>query len=102
MADDDLVPRLERYLGARLRGPVRVTRIEQSTEGFSQETFVFDVENAGQRGYVIKREPPAGLLEPYDLEPEFRVLHALSADPLPSPRHRGSSATRPSSTVPST
>jgi len=28
----------------------------------------------------------AGLLEPYDLEPEFRVLHALSDDPLPSPR----------------
>src|SRR5439155_8038793 len=26
-----------------------------------------------------------GLLEPYDLEPEFRVLHALSDDTLPSP-----------------
>ena len=36
-------------------------------------------------GYVAKREPVAGLLEPYDLEPEFRVLHALSDDPLPSP-----------------
>jgi aminoglycoside phosphotransferase (APT) family kinase protein len=34
---------------------------------------------------VVKREPPAWLLEPYDLEPEFRVLHALSDDPLPSP-----------------
>ena len=40
---------------------------------------------AARRGYVIKREPVAGLLEPYDLEPEFRVLHALSDDPLPSP-----------------
>jgi aminoglycoside phosphotransferase (APT) family kinase protein len=85
MADDDLVPRLERYLSARLRDPVRVTRLERSTEGFSQETFVFEVEHGGRRGYVIKREPPAGLLEPYDLEPEFRVLHALSDDPLPSP-----------------
>src|SRR6185295_3154120 len=86
MADDGLVPRLERFLGDRLRAPVRVTHLERSTEGFSQETFVFDVEASGQkRGYVIKREPPAGLLEPYDLEPEFRVLHALSDDPLPSP-----------------
>src|SRR5947208_2925904 len=38
-----------------------------------------------RRGYVAKREPVAGVLEPYDLEPEFRVLHALSDDPLPSP-----------------
>ena len=35
--------------------------------------------------YVAKREPVAGLLEPYDLEPEFRVLHALSGADVPSP-----------------
>ena len=70
----------------RLGAPVRVTHLERSTEGFSQETFVFDVElGRERRGYVAKREPVAGLLEPYDLEPEFRVLHALSEDPLPSP-----------------
>src|SRR5438093_316854 len=70
----------------RLGAPVRVTHLERSTEGFSQETFVFDVEAGRERrGYVAKREPVAGLLEPYDLEPEFRVLHALSDDPLPSP-----------------
>ena len=60
--------------------------LERATEGFSQETFSFTVEvGHGRRGYVAKREPEAGLLEPYDLEPEFRVLHALSAHPLPSP-----------------
>ncbi len=69
---------------------VRVPRLTRSTEGFSQETFSFDVETVRDgtvetRGYVAKREPVAGLLEPYDLEPEFRVLHALSDDPLPSP-----------------
>ena len=86
MADDDLAGRLERFLTGRLGAPARITRLERSTEGFSQETFVFDVEVAGERrGYVAKREPVAGLLEPYDLEPEFRVLHALSDDPLPSP-----------------
>src|SRR5205809_5821923 len=86
MADDDLGARLARFVGERLGAPVRVTHLERSPEGFSQETFVFDVEVAGaRRGYVAKREPVAGLLEPYDLEPEFRVLHALSDDPLPCP-----------------
>jgi aminoglycoside phosphotransferase (APT) family kinase protein len=85
--DDPIAARLERYVGSRLGIPGRVTRLERSTEGFSQETFVFDVETARERlGFVAKREPVAGLLEPYDLEPEFRVLHALSDDPLPSPR----------------
>ena len=92
MPDDDLRARLERFVGRRIEGAtrVRVTDLERSTEGFSQETFVFEVElerqgRSERRGYVAKREPVAGLLEPYDLEPEFRVLHALSNDPLPSP-----------------
>jgi aminoglycoside phosphotransferase (APT) family kinase protein len=90
-ADQDLHARLERFLTAQLGADaVRVTKLARSTEGFSQETFSFDVEitRAGAtttKGYVAKREPVAGLLEPYDLEPEFRVLHALSDDPLPSP-----------------
>src|SRR5437868_13620290 len=87
MAADLLAPRLERFVASRLGVPARLVHLERSTEGFSQETFVFDVETtSGRLGFVAKREPIAGLLEPYDLEPEFRVLHALSDDPLPSPR----------------
>ena len=86
MDDAELHRRLERFIGARLGDTVRITGLGRSTEGFSQETFTLDVEVAGtSRGYVVKREPVAGLLEPYDLEPEFRVLHTLSDDPLPSP-----------------
>jgi aminoglycoside phosphotransferase (APT) family kinase protein len=92
MGDDELGARLGRFVAARLPGAqaVRVVHLERSTEGFSQDTFVFDVEvtradRVDRRGFVAKREPVAGLLEPYDLEPEFRVLHALSDDPLPSP-----------------
>jgi len=90
MADDRLAARLEGFLGARLDGAVHLTHLERSTEGFSQETFTVDVDvrrgdTIERRGYVVKREPVAGLLEPYDLEPEFRVLHALSDDALPSP-----------------
>ena len=92
MAAPDLASRLEAFLRRRLAGAeaVRLVQLERSTEGFSQETFVFtaDVTAGGittRRAWVAKREPVAGLLEPYDLEPEFRVLHALSDDPLPSP-----------------
>lgn len=93
-AVNDLAPRLERFLAARMPGArsVHVLELETRTEGFSQETLTFTVEaeegGGGQRrsAWVLKREPVAGLLEPYDLEPEFRVLHALSDDPLPSPR----------------
>jgi len=90
-ASASLEDRLAAFLAARLGADaVRVLALERSTEGFSQETFRFDVEVAcgkqrETKSYVAKREPVAGLLEPYDLEPEFRVLHALSEDPLPSP-----------------
>jgi aminoglycoside phosphotransferase (APT) family kinase protein len=89
-------PPLEERLGSYLAkqrpdaDSVRIEGLDRSTEGFSQETFVFDAEirvgdRVSRESYVVKREPVAGLLEPYDLEPEFRVLHALSGDPLSSP-----------------
>jgi aminoglycoside phosphotransferase (APT) family kinase protein len=89
----DVAARLETFLATRLpdADAVRVCDVEAHTEGFSAETFSFVAEvSHGTRveraAWVLKREPAAGLLEPYDLEPEFRVLHALSDDPLPSPR----------------
>ncbi|MCU0670508.1 MAG: phosphotransferase family protein [Myxococcota bacterium] len=86
---NDLSARLETFLRARIPGadPIAVRDVVVHTEGFSQETFSFRSEIAGRsEHWVVKREPVSGLLEPYDLEPEFRVLHALSGDPLPSPR----------------
>ncbi len=92
VGDEGIAERLELFLAKRIDGAlsVNVLGLERSTEGFSQETFTFeaDIDRGGareRRGYVVKREPEAGLLEPYDLEPEFRVLHALSQHPLPSP-----------------
>lgn len=81
--------RLEAFLRARRPDAtaIAVREVTVHTEGFSQETFSFRSEIGGEPGHwVVKREPVSGLLEPYDLEPEFRVLHALSDDPLPSPR----------------
>jgi len=86
MPTDDVRSRLERFLQGKLGATTKITAFDRSTEGFSQETFVVEATTGRRkRGFVVKREPVAGLLEPYDLEPEFRVLHALSDDPLPSP-----------------
>jgi aminoglycoside phosphotransferase (APT) family kinase protein len=89
----DLAARLERFFAARLPDAdgLRIRDLETHTEGFSQETFSCTVEHRRDGAiertrWVIKREPPAGLLEPYDLEPEFRVLHELAGAPLPAPR----------------
>jgi aminoglycoside phosphotransferase (APT) family kinase protein len=87
-----LEERLARFFAAHLgtTRTLRVVELERATEGFSQETFSFvleigDGDTLERRPCIAKREPEAGLLEPYDLEPEFRVLHALSNDALPSP-----------------
>ena len=83
---DDVRVRLERFLKRKLGAGTTITAFDRSTEGFSQETFTLAVRTGRKRReFVVKREPVSGLLEPYDLEPEFRVLHALSDDPLPSP-----------------
>src|SRR5947208_1970775 len=65
-------------------------RVALLESGVGWVPYFFDrldahVEKRGRLTPECKREPLAGLLEPYDLEPEFRVLHALSDDPLPSP-----------------
>ncbi len=73
------------------RSELAVRNIKKHTEGFSLETYSFDVEwqrdgrTAGER-FVIRKEPPAGLLEPYDLEPQFRVLAAVEDTPVVAPK----------------
>lgn len=88
-----MLDRLTTYFARRLapRADVRVLSLTRMSEGFSQETF--RVELAWRDGdgrqvatYVIRRQPLAGLLEPYDTEPEYRVLAALAATPVRAPR----------------
>ena len=54
----------------------------QNTEGWSMETFSLTVEYTrdGSRiesHIVLRRQPVSGLLEPYDVSTEYRVLDAL-------------------------
>jgi aminoglycoside phosphotransferase (APT) family kinase protein len=92
MSPTDIAGSFTRFLERKLpdASNLRVDALIEHTEGFSQETFSFEAcfeldGVATRRAFVAKREPAAGLLEPYDLEPEFRVLHALSEDALLSP-----------------
>ena len=103
MPPQELEARLASFLTQRLGAPVQVRGLERNTEGFSQETFSFDAELGGKtRSYVAKREPVAGLLEPYDLEPEFRVLHGLEGADVLSPPTPWFSDDRACSSAPST
>ena len=88
-----MVDRLAAYFARRLapRADVRVIALTRMSEGFSQETFRVELAWRGAGGeeqgaYVLRRQPAAGLLEPYDTEPEFRVLAALGATPVHVPR----------------
>lgn len=88
-----MIDRLAAYFARRLapRAEVRVAGLTRMSEGFSQETFRIDLawrSAAGEEraAYVLRRQPAAGLLEPYDTEPEFRVLAALAATPVRAPR----------------
>ncbi len=91
--DEQILAGIEQFLRARLpeRSGLKVTGLKKHTEGFSLETYSFDVEwheNGGRRTerLVVRKEPPAGLLEPYDLEPQYRVLAALADTPVVAPR----------------
>jgi aminoglycoside phosphotransferase (APT) family kinase protein len=93
LAAPPLKASIERFITARIEGAtsVELMNFAENTEGFSQETFSFDAvlrvrgKPDERRAYVLKRKPAAGLLEPYDLEPEFRVLHTLGNQGLLAP-----------------
>jgi aminoglycoside phosphotransferase (APT) family kinase protein len=88
-----VIDRLGAYFARRLapRTDVRVVALTRMSEGFSQETYRVELAwrhaGAEERGaFVVRRQPAAGLLEPYDTEPEYRVLAALAASPVRAPR----------------
>ncbi|MFQ5478424.1 MAG: phosphotransferase family protein [Candidatus Binatia bacterium] len=62
---------------------VALSNFRQHTEGFSMETMSFDArwtEPSGERfseRLILRRQPEAGLLEPYDLEPQVLAMQAV-------------------------
>lgn len=59
-----------------------VEELRRHTQGFSMETMSFvgnwrDSEGPHRRRLVLRRQPEAGLLEPYDLRPQVAAMRAL-------------------------
>jgi len=68
-----------------------VSGLNKMTEGFSYETFSFKVKwfHKGQeveKDLVLRMEPEAGVVEPYDIRPQYWALKALEATPVPVPK----------------
>ncbi|MFM8411491.1 MAG: phosphotransferase family protein [Alphaproteobacteria bacterium] len=79
-------PRLEAYLGSRLGTPVRVSGLSRKSGGASRETYLFDAswEGSDARGFVLRRDPVASLLES-ERSHEYRVLEAARGLGVPVP-----------------
>ena len=76
---------LASYLAKKLGGSeLSITKEWQNTEGWSMETFSLDVQYTKdnkriEQAIILRREPVSGLLEPYDVSTEYRILNALQS-----------------------
>lgn len=79
----DFEQSLQKFLATATGDPAAsVENLSRHTQGFSLETVSFTgtwrENGASQRTrLVLRRQPPAGLLEPYDLGPQVTALRAL-------------------------
>lgn len=88
----DFAESLQSFLVRATGDPAaRIEELKRHTEGFSLETVSFAAswsEDGGPRQarrLVLRRQPAAGLLEPYDLAPQvtaMRAVHGVLAVPL--------------------
>lgn len=84
--------KLTRYLAQKLEAEqLTINGIWQNLEGWSMETFSLDLSyvQKGQtirRSLILRKEPAAGLLDPYDCSIEYRVLTALGRTKVAVPK----------------
>jgi aminoglycoside phosphotransferase (APT) family kinase protein len=86
-----LQQRIQEYLSARVESDdVSVSNLERIPGGASRETWSFDATWAEdgkevQRGFVLRRDPDASLLET-ERDLEFRVMDAVAGHGVPVPK----------------
>ncbi len=82
--------RLHGYVNSRLGREVEVVRFERLPGGASNFTYAFDVEVGGSPGrrleLIVRWDPEYGLVEPYDMGRQFRVMDALQSSTVPVPK----------------
>lgn len=83
---DDIAPRLQSYLAAKLGArDLQVTGLARIPGGASRETYRFRARYGGRdRGLILRRDPPASLIET-ERSTEFRAYQAFHALGLPVP-----------------
>lgn len=91
LAPDDLPAALEPIVRQMIPGSAeaRITNWVATTQGFSTETFLFDLESAGGSvGLVFRRPPEYPILPDYDLRRQFLTMARLADSPIPVPTVR--------------
>jgi len=84
----DLKKNLQDFFRKNLNDPgLTLSELVQYTEGWSCETFraTLDLKN-NPREFIIRKEPPVGMISHYNMEKEFRVLKALMSTDMKSPK----------------
>ncbi|MEM3112379.1 MAG: phosphotransferase family protein [Candidatus Anstonellales archaeon] len=86
----DLMPgRLEDRLKQRAPelGVKKIISLRRSPGGLSTENYYIEGEaDQGRFKWVMRMEPPGGVLEPYDVIREYRVMKALLKSEVPVPK----------------
>ena len=68
-------------------GVKRITSLKRSPGGLSTENYYVEGEtDRGNFKWVMRMEPPGGVLEPYDVIREYRVIKALENSEVPVPK----------------
>ncbi|MCP3976937.1 MAG: phosphotransferase family protein [bacterium] len=87
---DEVRGALTPWFGAKLGGDVSIADLKRHAEGWSWQTYTMTVVADGvEHGFAVRREPESGLLEPYDIEGQYRLHRAVvdhSDVPMPGLR----------------
>jgi aminoglycoside phosphotransferase (APT) family kinase protein len=80
--------RLRAYAAERLGTNLEVVRLARAAGGSSNSTYAFDVvETDGPRSWplIVRWDPGYGLVEPYNMARQFKVMHALQSSDVRVP-----------------
>jgi aminoglycoside phosphotransferase (APT) family kinase protein len=87
---NDAELRLRTFVSQQLGTELRVRRFLRLAGGSSNYTYAFDVTEEGGEGrtwdLIVRWDPLIGLVEPYDMGRQYRIMNALQGSAVPIPR----------------
>lgn len=83
----DIAAGIEAVAAARGLGVDSVVAVRRFASGLSSQSYAVDVVVAGRpQRWVLRREPERGVIPPYDIVSEARLMQAVRDQGLPVPR----------------